>query len=50
MIVPSLRVIRRALTAIGVAAAVAAALRLRAVEPLEPQAGNWRELSGPDFR
>ncbi len=42
--------IRRALAAIGLGAAVAAALRLRGSGGTPPQSGGWRKLSGPDQR
>ncbi|MDY7100429.1 MAG: hypothetical protein S0880_04510 [Actinomycetota bacterium] len=42
--------IRRALVAIGVAAAVAAVLRLRGSGGTPPRTGGWRQLSGPDLR
>jgi hypothetical protein len=42
--------IRRALMALGVAAVVAAILRVRGSGGVPPQDGGWRELSGPDLR
>ncbi len=42
--------LRRALAALGIAAVVAAALRLRGSGGVPPQDGGWRELSGPDLR
>ncbi len=42
--------IRRVLGALGIAAFVAAVLRLRGSGGVPPQEGGWRELSGPDFR
>jgi hypothetical protein len=42
--------VRRALVAIGAAAIVAAALRLRGSGGVPPREGGWRELSGPDLR
>jgi hypothetical protein len=45
-----MRVLRRALAALGVAALVAGALRLRGTGGVPPQTGGWRELNGPDLR
>jgi hypothetical protein len=45
-----MRMLRRAFVAVGVAAILAAVLRLRGSGGTPPQAGGWRELSGPDFR
>ncbi len=45
-----MRMIRRVLGALGIAALVAAALRVRGTGGVPPQRGGWRELSGPDFR
>lgn len=45
-----MRLMRRAAVAIGVAALVAAVLRLRGSGGVPPREGGWRELSGPDFR
>jgi len=42
--------IRRALVALGVAAIIAAVLRVRGSGGVPPQEGGWRELSGPDLR
>jgi hypothetical protein len=42
--------LRRAVTALGLAALVAAALRLRGTAGSPPTRGGWRELSGDDFR
>jgi hypothetical protein len=48
---PSLMALfRRALVALGLAALVAAVLRLRGSGGTPPQDGGWRELSGPDLR
>jgi hypothetical protein len=47
---PAVRALRRALAALGVAALVAGALRLRGSGGVPPQTGGWRELSGPDLR
>ena len=41
--------IRRAFVAIGMAALVAAAVRLRGTGGIPPQSGGWRELSGPEL-
>ena len=41
---------RRALVALGVAGAIAAALRASGTGGVPPQSGGWRELSGPDLR
>jgi len=42
--------IRRALAAVGGAAAVAAALRIRGGEAVTRRSGGWRPLAGPDRR
>jgi hypothetical protein len=42
--------IRRVLAALGIAALVAAVLRLRGTGGTPPSDGGWRELSGPDLR
>jgi len=44
-----MRMIRRAFVAIGMAALVAAAVRLRGTGGTPPQAGGWRELTGPEL-
>jgi hypothetical protein len=44
-----MKMIRRAMVAIGMAALVAGALRLRGVGGTPPQSGGWRELSGPEL-
>ena len=41
--------IRRAFVAIGMAALVAAAVRLRGAGGTPPQSGGWRELTGPEL-
>jgi hypothetical protein len=41
--------IRRALVAIGVAALIAAVLRLRGSGGVPPQEGGWRELTPSDL-
>ena len=43
-----MRMLRRALVALGIAAAIAAVLRLRGSGGTPPQAGGWRELSDTD--
>jgi hypothetical protein len=45
-----MRLVRRAVVAVGLAALVAAVLRLRGSGGVPPREGGWRELSGPDFR
>lgn len=42
--------VRRAIAALGVAALIAAGLRIRGTGGTPPQTGGWRELSGPDLR
>lgn len=42
--------LRRALLAVGTAAAIVAFLRVRGNGGTPPQGGGWRELSGPDLR
>ena len=42
--------IRQALAAVGVAAAVAAALRIRGGEGILRRSGGWRPLAGPERR
>ncbi|MEL7209376.1 MAG: hypothetical protein AAGK32_14265 [Actinomycetota bacterium] len=42
--------IRRVLAALGIAALVAAVLRLRGSGGTPPSDGGWRELSGPELR
>lgn len=50
-IVPAVRALRRAVVALGVAGAIASALRLVVRQPERPPSdGGWRELSGPDLR
>ncbi len=44
------KVLRRAIAALGAAAVLAAAIRLRGTGGVPPQTGGWRELSGPDLR
>jgi hypothetical protein len=44
-----MKMIRRALVAIGMAGLVAAAVRLRGAGGTPPQSGGWRELSGPEL-
>jgi len=45
-----MEVIRRALAAISVAAAVAGTLRLRGGAGVTRRSGGWRLLSGPERR
>lgn len=40
--------LRRAIAALGVAAVIAGALRLRGSGGTPPQGGGWRELQGPE--
>jgi hypothetical protein len=42
--------LRRALVALGLAALVAAVLRVRGTGGTPPQDGGWRELSGPELK
>lgn len=42
--------IRRVLAALGIAALVAAVLRVRGSGGTPPSDGGWRELSGPELR
>ncbi len=44
-----MKMIRRAIVAIGMAALVAAFLRLRGEGGTPPHPGGWRELSGPEL-
>jgi hypothetical protein len=44
-----MRLLRRALVALGVASIVAAIVRLRGSGGVPPQQGGWRELTGPEF-
>jgi hypothetical protein len=43
-----MKLLRRALVALGLAATVAAILRLRGSGGTPPQQGGWRELTGFD--
>ena len=45
-----MRMLRRALVALGIAGIVAGVLRLRGSGGVPPQQGGWRELSGPELR
>ena len=47
---PLVKSIRRVLMALGIAAVIAAILRVRGSGGVPPQDGGWRELSGPDLR
>jgi hypothetical protein len=42
--------LRRAIAALGIAALIAAGLRIRGTGGIPPQTGGWRELHGPDLR
>ena len=44
-----MKMIRRAMVAIGLGAMVAAAVRLRGSNVAQPESGGWRELTAPDF-
>jgi hypothetical protein len=44
-----MKMLRRALVALGVASVVAAIVRLRGSGGVPPQQGGWRELTGPEF-
>ena len=45
-----MQIIRRALAAVSVAAAVAAALRIHGAGGVARRSGGWRTLEGPDLR
>ena len=45
-----MKLLRRALVAIGIAGLIAAVLRIRGTGGTPPQDGGWRELEGPDLR
>jgi hypothetical protein len=45
-----MRFLRRFVIAVGLAAVVAALLRLRGKGGVPPQDGGWRELTGPELR
>jgi hypothetical protein len=47
---PLVTTVRRALTALGAAALIASALRLRGSGGTPPQSGGWRELDDTDLR
>ncbi|MDZ7674732.1 MAG: hypothetical protein U5K30_06675 [Acidimicrobiales bacterium] len=42
--------LRRAIAALGVAAVIAGALRVRGTGGTPPQSGGWRELQGPELK
>jgi hypothetical protein len=44
-----MKMLRRALVALGVASIVAAIVRVRGTGGIPPQEGGWRELTGPEF-
>ncbi len=46
---PVLTLLRRALTAVGLGAVIAAVLRVRGTGGVPPQSGGWRELTGNDL-
>jgi hypothetical protein len=45
-----MKMLRRAVVAIGLAGLIAAVLRARGSGGVPPQDGGWRELSGPEFQ
>ena len=45
-----MKVLRRAVVALGMAGIVGWALRLRGRAEVPPTSGGWRQLSGPDYR
>lgn len=45
-----MKMLRRALVALGLAGIIAAVLRLRGSGGTPPSEGGWRELSGPELR
>ena len=45
-----MKLLRRALVALGIAGIVAAVLRVRGSGGTPPQQGGWRELTGPELR
>jgi hypothetical protein len=45
-----MKLLRRALVALGIAGLIAAVLRVRGTGGTPPQQGGWRELAGPDLR
>ncbi|MEJ5255037.1 MAG: hypothetical protein WHS89_06770 [Acidimicrobiales bacterium] len=44
-----MKMVRKALIAVGLAGIVAAILRLRGTGGTPPRDGGWRELSGPEL-
>ncbi len=44
-----IRLVRAVITAVGLAAGVAGALRLKGSGGIPPRSGGWRELSGNDL-
>lgn len=44
-----MKMIRKALVAVGIGGLIAAILRLRGAGGTPPQQGGWRELSGPEL-
>ncbi len=45
-----MKAVRRAVVALGLAAFVAAVMRLRGTGGVPPKSGGWRQLDGPDLR
>lgn len=45
-----MKMLRRALVALGVAGMIAGVLRLRGSGGVPPSDGGWRELRGPELR
>ncbi len=45
-----MKMLRRAMVALGLAGLIAAVLRLRGTGGTPPRDGGWRELEGPDLR
>jgi hypothetical protein len=45
-----MKLLRRALVALGLAGIIAGVLRVRGTGGVPPQSGGWRELSGPELR
>jgi hypothetical protein len=43
-----MKMLRRALVALGIAAAIAAVLRVRGTGGVPPQGGGWQELTDSD--
>ena len=45
-----IRLLRGAVAALGIAAGVAGALRLRGTGGVPPRSGGWRELTGDELK